>query len=68
MSCCKISLAEDIIIPPHCEYIAPARVMNPSFDSPAGILEPLGKFVEKHEILIPQTFVRYKGINSLYAT
>lgn len=61
MSCCKISLTEDIVIPPHCEYIALARVMNPSLELQTGILEPLGKFVGKHEILIPQTLVKVQG-------
>lgn len=57
VSCSKISLAEDIEIPPHCEFIAPAKVDNPLFKDEVGVIEPIQSFVEKYELLIPQTLI-----------
>lgn len=61
VSCCKISLAEDIIIPPHCEYEGTSRITNPLFESKIGLIEPLDKFVQKHEILIPKIITQVHG-------
>ena len=60
-SSCKISLAEDIEIPPFCEYITPAKVDNPFFKDKVGIIEPNQSFVEKYEILIPHSLVNMDG-------
>lgn len=56
--CCKISLAEVIIIPPHCEYVGTERITNPLFESKIGLIEPLNKFVQKHKILILKIITR----------
>lgn len=53
VSCCNISLADDKIIPPHCEYIDQTRITNPLFESKFGLNEPLDKCAQEHEILIP---------------
>lgn len=58
VACCKIRLAENIIIPPHCKYVAPARNTNLLLESNIGLIEPLDKFVQKHEILIPKIITR----------
>lgn len=57
VSCSKISLAEDIEIPPHCEFIAPAKVDNTLFKDEVGVIEPIQSIVEKYELLIPQTLI-----------
>ena len=57
-SSCKISLAEDIEIPPFCEYITPAKVDR---ISKVGIIEPNQSFVEKYEILISHSLVNMDG-------
>lgn len=62
VSCSKISLAEDIEIPPHWEFIAPAKVDNPLFKDEVGVIEPIQSFVEKYELLIPQTLVTVDSV------
>lgn len=65
VSCCNISLAEDVIIPPHCEYVDQTRITNPLFESKFGLVEPLDKCVQKHEILIPKIITRVHGTEYL---
>lgn len=65
VSCYNISLAEDIVIPPDCEYIDQTRITNPLFESKFGLVEPLDKCVQKHEILILKIITRVHGTEYL---
>lgn len=65
VSCCNISLGEDVIIPPHCEYVDLMRITIPLLESKFGLVEPLDKCVQKHEILIAKIITRVHGTEHL---
>ena len=46
---CQLVLSEDLVIPPHSEFIAPARVVNPIFPEGNALVEPLEKFMRKNQ-------------------
>ena len=59
--CSRVVLTEDIVIPANCELLAPALVESPNFHEGNAIVEPIEKFMEKHDILISKSLVDIKS-------
>ena len=59
--CSRVVLTEDIVIPANCELLAPALVESPNFHEGNAIVEPIEKFMEKHDIPISKSLVDIKS-------
>lgn len=59
--CSRIVLSEDLVVPPNCEFVAPARVESPNFYRGPAIVEPVEKFMEKKNVLVAKSLVKVSG-------
>lgn len=61
--CSRIVLSEDLVVPPNCEFLAPARVESPNLYKGPAIVEPVEKFMEKKNVLVAKSLVKVSGEN-----
>jgi len=55
--CCRISVCEDVEIPPESEMIIPCLLFGYLDQSKIGILEPTSQFIEKSGLLVAKSLI-----------
>ena len=55
--CCRISVCEDVEIPPESEMIIPCLPLGHLDQSKIGILEPASQFIEKSGLLVAKSLI-----------
>lgn len=62
IGCCRVTLADDVCIPPSCEVVAKCNVLPPIFDKvpELGLIEPSCRFMESDRALVARALVTGK--------
>ena len=58
-TCSRITITENVVIPPECEMIVPSKLSEP-VNNTIGVIEPFSKFVTKSGLMVAKTLVDVK--------